>query len=371
MPAEATEAAAVLHTIDSLRAVLVLMPGRLAAISSERADEKPSTGVWSRKEELGHLIDSAANNHQRIVRAQVESGLALPGYDGDRWVELHRYRQREWRDLISLWLELNKQLLASAESVPDGAWSHALTIGDSEVMTLGFVFVDYLRHMSHHLRHIGVEMDDLLDTSRSGDGSLYPEKPAPAARPIHKLMSRRWSPRAMEEGRSVEREKLLTMLEAARWAPSSFNDQPRFFLVFDGSDPVALEKARACLVPGNAWALKAPVLLLSVARETFAYNGKPNRHGQHDTGLATENLLLEAVELGLVAHAMAGFDADRAIQEFGIPQGHTPMAMIAVGYPYRGKIDNLDEKVRKGEESARERKPLDQIAFAGAWNKPY
>jgi nitroreductase len=255
--------------------------------------------------------------------------------------------------------------------VPNDAWSHALTIGDSEVMTLGFVFVDYLRHMSHHLRHIGVEIDDLANGVRTADGPLYPEKPAPVARPINDLMSRRWSPRAIEEGRPVEREKLLTMLEAARWAPSSFNDQPRFFLVFDGSDPLALEKARACLVPGNAWALKAPVLLLSVARETFEYNGKPNRHGQHDTGLATENLLLEAVEVGLVAHAMAGFDADRAILEFGIPVGHTPMAMIAVGYPYRGNVAALDEKVKKGEKALRERKPVDQMAFAGAWNKPY
>ena len=82
-------------------------------------------------------------------------------------------------------------------------------------------------------------------------------------------MRRRWSPRAFEEGRPVEREKMLTMLEAARWAPSCFNDQPRRFLVFDGSDSEALERARACLSSGNAWALKAPVLMLSVARETF------------------------------------------------------------------------------------------------------
>ena len=133
------------------------------------------------------------------------------------------------------------------------------------------------------------------------------------------MTRRRWSPRAFEEDRAVEREKLLTLLEAARWAPSCFNDQPRHFLVFDGSDPEALEKARACLASGNAWALKAPVLLLSVARESFEQNGKPNRWGQHDTGLATENLLLEAVEMGLAAHAMGGYDEVRIFGNASLP----------------------------------------------------
>ena len=157
------------------------------------------------------------------------------------------------------------------------------------------------------------------------------------------------------------------MLDAARWAPSCFNDQPRNFVVFDGSDRVALEKARECLSSGNAWARKAPVLMISVARETFEYNGKPNRWGQHDTGLATENLLLEAVELGLAAHPMAGFDADRTRVEFGIPEGFTPMAMIAIGYPYRGPLERLDEKLRGKELASRERKSIEEVAFAGVW----
>src|SRR2546425_7255700 len=197
----------------------------------------------------------------------------------------------------------------------------------------------------------------------------YPEKPASADYPINELMRRRWSPRAFEEGKAVEREKLLTLLEAARWAPSCFNDQPRYFLVFDGSDAEALERARACLSPGNAWALKAPVLLLSVARETFEQNGKPNRWAQHDTGLATENLLLQAFELGLAAHPMAGYDADRTRSEFGIPDGFTSIAMIAIGYPYRGKLEELDEKLRGKELAARERKSIGEIAFSGFWGR--
>ncbi|HJZ67102.1 MAG TPA: nitroreductase family protein [Blastocatellia bacterium] len=210
------------------------------------------------------------------------------------------------------------------------------------------------------------------ETNISQEGvAAYPEKSAPADYPINELLRRRWSPRAFEEGRSVEREKLLTLFEAARWAPSCFNDQPRFFLVFDGSDAEALERARACLVPGNAWALKAPVLLLSVGRETFEKNGKPNRWAQHDVGLATENLFLEAVEMGLAAHAMAGYDADRAREEFGIPEGFTPIAMIAIGYPYRGKLEELDEKLRNKELAPRERKPIGEMAFAGKWGVAY
>jgi len=161
------------------------------------------------------------------------------------------------------------------------------------------------------------------------------------------------------------------MLETARWAPSCFNDQPRNFLVFDITDQAALERARECLSPGNAWARKAPVLMISVARESFEHDGKPNRWGQHDTGIATENLLLEAVELGLAAHAMGGFDADRTRVEFGIPEGFTPMAIIAIGYPYRGSLEELDEKPRGKELASRERKLLGEIAFAGMWNAPY
>lgn len=357
--------------LAQLRALLVVLPGRLAAISDEHAAAKPAPESWSAKQELGHLIDSAANNHQRIVRAQLEDNLALPSYDGDGWVALHGYQNREWTGLIALWRFGNEQLLAAAESAPEAAWSHMLSVGGSEPVTLRFVLDDYVDHMASHFRHIGVEVDDTL-ASASADGVLiYPEKPAQTDFPIDELMRRRWSPRAFEEGRPVEREKLLALLEAARWAPSCFNDQPRYFLIFDGSDPQALERARGCLVEGNAWALKAPVLMLSVARDTFEQNGKPNRWAQHDTGLATESLLLEAVEMGLAAHPMAGYDPERARSEFGIPEGFTSIAMIAIGYPYRGKLEDLDEKLRGRELAARERKSIGEIAFAGKWNTPY
>ena len=116
---------------------------------------------WSVKEELGHLLDSAANNHQRIVRAQVEDNPAMPGYDGEQWVALHAYQKRDWHELIGTWEALNRQLLAAAEAVPDSAWSRTCTIDDSAPLTLQFVFEDYIHHMRDHLRHMKVKIDDL------------------------------------------------------------------------------------------------------------------------------------------------------------------------------------------------------------------
>jgi nitroreductase len=213
--------------------------------------------------------------------------------------------------------------------------------------------------------------DNQNESGSSGESALaqeYPEKVARTDYPINELMERRWSPRAFAD-LAVEREKMMTLLEAARWAPSCFNEQPWRFLVFDGANPHALALARACLAEGNAWALKAPVLIISVARDNFAKNEKPNRTAEHDVGLATENLLLEAVELGLAAHAMAGFDVERARSEFHIPDGFTVIAMIAIGHPAR--LDDLDEKLRSRELVPRERKPTGEIAFAGTWGEPY
>jgi nitroreductase len=195
------------------------------------------------------------------------------------------------------------------------------------------------------------------------------EKPAPARHPVTGLIARRWSPRAFDPDRTVGPGQILTLLEAARWAPSSGNEQPWRFLVFDGRDGAALEQARSCLVEGNAWARKAPLLLLSVSCETFTRNGKPNGLARHDLGLATENLLLQATDLGLAVHPMAGFDAVKARDLFRVPEGFTPAAMIAVGYP--GSMDDLSEELRKRETAARTRNPAEDWSFAGRWGEPY
>ncbi|GAB4316251.1 MAG: hypothetical protein Kow0074_04220 [Candidatus Zixiibacteriota bacterium] len=192
------------------------------------------------------------------------------------------------------------------------------------------------------------------------------ERPASTDHPINELFARRWSGRQIDTSRPVSDEQLRILLEAARWAPSSFNEQPWRYLVFDKSDPDALRKAHECLTEGNAWAKQAPVLLLSVAKETFSRNGNPNRHCAHDVGAASISLALQAADLGMMAHQMAGFNASKAKAAFNIPDGFTPMAMIAVGYHL--PADALTDEQREKYAQPRSRKPLAEIASRGSWD---
>jgi DinB superfamily len=148
-----------------LRVLLEHVPERLRVLPEGRVALRPAPSKWSGKEELGHLLDSAANNHQRIVRAQLQDNPAMPGYEQQQWVELHKYQDREWRELVDLWQALNRQLLAAAEAVSGPAWERTCTIAGSEPLTLRFVFEDYIGHMMHHLRHIGIEVDDLKESA--------------------------------------------------------------------------------------------------------------------------------------------------------------------------------------------------------------
>ena len=191
------------------------------------------------------------------------------------------------------------------------------------------------------------------------------DKPAETQFPLHDLLKRRWSPRAFSE-QSVGPDRLLTLLEAARWAPSSSNEQPWRFVVATKQEPADYDRLLACLLEGNRkWASRAPVLMLSVVRRDFEDDGRPNRHAFHDVGLATENLLLQATALGLVAHPMAGFDIEKARADLKIPSGYEPVAMIAVGYP--GELSVLPDYLQQRELKPRERKPLTEIAFSGQW----
>jgi hypothetical protein len=153
--------------LSSLADLLERIPGRLKKLSDDSAGRKATPSTWSPKEELGHLLDSAANNHQRIVRAQLEDNLSMPGYDQNAWVAMHGYQRREWKELIALWEALNRQLLAAAAAVPDSAWSRTLTVAGSGPLTLQFIFEDYIVHMVHHLRHIGIEVDDAASNATS------------------------------------------------------------------------------------------------------------------------------------------------------------------------------------------------------------
>jgi len=194
------------------------------------------------------------------------------------------------------------------------------------------------------------------------------EKPADAQYPIHELLKRRWSPRAFA-ARTVEPEKLRVLFEAARWAPSSNNEQPWRFIVATKEEQTEYDRMFHCLVEGNRrWAHQAPVLILSVASLKFEEDGSANRHALHDTGMAAENLVLQATALGLVAHQMAGFEVGQARTEFNIPPDYDPVAMIALGYP--GDHTTLPDRLRDRELKPRERAAMAKFVFSGSWGKP-
>ncbi|MDQ6965652.1 MAG: nitroreductase family protein [Mariprofundaceae bacterium] len=186
---------------------------------------------------------------------------------------------------------------------------------------------------------------------------------------IHPMLGNRWSPRAFAADKPVSRETLMACLEAARWAPSCFGDEPWRFIVTDrNTDKAAWEKMRACLAPKNQeWAQHAPILLLACAATLFR-NDRPNRWGEYDTGQAAFSLCVQAEALGLASHQMGGFDADAARTAFFIPEDVTPMAAIALGY--QAAAANLDDGFRDIELAERKRQPLDANFFAGRWDKP-
>ena len=188
--------------------------------------------------------------------------------------------------------------------------------------------------------------------------------------PIHDLLARRWSSRAFEPNRPVSRDRLKVLLEAGRWAPSCYGDEPWRYLIWDkGRDPQGWQKAYDCLSDNNKkWVKNVPLLMLSCAGSIFEATGKPNRWTQHDTGAASVSMALQATAMGLMVHQMAGFDAEKARAAFAIPADYTPMAMIAVGY--QTGPDILDEETKAKELRPRARKPLAERFFEGGWGKP-
>ena len=191
------------------------------------------------------------------------------------------------------------------------------------------------------------------------------EKRASADHPIFDLLTRRWSTRAFSD-RSVDRETLASLFEAARWAPSSGNGQPWSYLVATNDNAAEHERMASVLTPGNVWARKAPVLALSVA--TLHRADKPNRTAHHDLGLANENLVIQAVSMGLAVHMMAGFHIEMAREMFEIPANHDPLAMLAIGYP--GDPASLPEDLRVKDLAPRQRKPIREFVFGGKFGQP-
>ena len=192
--------------------------------------------------------------------------------------------------------------------------------------------------------------------------------------PIADLIANRWSPRAFDAAKPVSQAQIIALLEAARWAPSCFGDQPWRFLICQknsnqNADTEAWQQAFDCLASSNqTWVQAAPILMLTCADTLFEHNQSPNRWAQHDTGAAAENLCLQASHMGLAAHQMGGFNADLARDKFAIPAQFTPMAMIALGYA--GDPNQLPDELRQRELAERKRKPLGELFFTATWGKP-
>ena len=146
-----------MQMLDRFAAVIAAATERLKGVSNLESRAKPED--WSKKEELGHLIDSAINNYARVIRIQREQSPQLPGYEQDAWVERQGYQERDWRELIALWSALNTHLLRASQRVPASAYGRKCSVGGTE-MTLEFVIDDYIDHMVHHLGHIGIAVNE-------------------------------------------------------------------------------------------------------------------------------------------------------------------------------------------------------------------
>lgn len=190
----------------------------------------------------------------------------------------------------------------------------------------------------------------------------------PVEKDVFSSIANRWSPYRFDP-RPVESEKLLSCFEAARWASSSFNDQPWSWIVARREDSEAFEKMLDVLMEANRpWAKNAGAIALSVIRTSFQYNNQPNRVALHDLGQAAGFLSLQATDFGLQVHQMAGINLSVARQTYGIPDGHEPQTAIAIGYPSESEpITEEEQGWAKREQGARKRLPLSQQLFEGSW----
>jgi nitroreductase len=183
--------------------------------------------------------------------------------------------------------------------------------------------------------------------------------------PILEILSTRFSPYAFAD-RDVCEEDLRSLFEAARWAPSSYNEQPWSYVVATRRDPEAFARLLACLVETNqGWARHAPVLALGCTRERFQRNDRPNAAALHDLGLAAGNLLAEATARGLAVHQMIGILPDRARETFAIPEPVRAVTALAIGYA--GPPERLPERLRPLDLAPRTRRPLSAFVFGARW----
>ncbi len=194
---------------------------------------------------------------------------------------------------------------------------------------------------------------------------MYEQKKAAIDHPINELLAKRFSPYAFA-ARPVSDDDLKSLFEATRWAPSSYNEQPWRYIVATKAAPEEFQRLHSCLVEGNQpWTKAAPVLALGCVSLNFAKTGKPNAAAQHDLGLASGSLVLEATARGLYVHQMIGILPDRARELYRIPQDFLPLTGLAIGY--LGVPDTLPDTYKQRDLAARGRKPLREFVFSGQW----
>ena len=183
--------------------------------------------------------------------------------------------------------------------------------------------------------------------------------------PIHNLIAERWSPYGFDS-RPVSEDDLRSLFEAARWAASSYNEQPWRFIVARQEDRAEFDRLLSCLVEGNqSWAQAAPVLALGCVTTKFMHNNKPNAAAEHDLGLAVANLTFEATARGLHVHQMIGIEPEKARQVCQIPDGAKALTALAIGYAVDAA--SLTETLKQRDQSPRQRKPLGEIVFGTSW----
>jgi nitroreductase len=196
---------------------------------------------------------------------------------------------------------------------------------------------------------------------------VNPLKKVTPDHPIQQLIVRRWSPYAFAD-RPVSDDDLRSLFEAARWAASSYNEQPWRYIVATKASQAEYDRLLSCLVEGNqVWARAAPVLALGCTSLHFTLNGKPNAAAEHDLGLASATLTLEATTRGLSVHQMIGILPDKARELYTIPDGFRPLTALAIGYAADPGV--LPENLRVRDLAERTRRPLAEFVFGGQWGR--
>jgi len=180
---------------------------------------------------------------------------------------------------------------------------------------------------------------------------------------VSPIFLKRHSGKYYDTSRTITKDQVQALIEAARWAPSSHNDQPWNFIICDRiQTPEAFDKALNTIKTTNQkWAKYAALLVIVVARTSLLYKGKPNEYAEYDTGSAAISMALQAADLGLMAHQLGGFDKEKIVEVFQLPENFKPMTIMAIGYE-SSQPDN--------EPKPRERRPIGENFFMGEWGSP-